>query len=270
MELKGGYYELSFTLSDQPPSAAAIVQPSEPVSTKPSVGHNLLEKLYNDTASQDVFFVFNNAAEGVGDASTGENVNNEKPDTTNESQEPSPASENASVGAETTLGAHKLVLSQWSYFKAMFEGGYAESGPGKKRILIKDVNVQTFQLLLRFMYTGTMPLDAQPKNVYKSFMTKQDVSWEQVFVAAHRYNISELCQWAQEKILAGLASFMTVDFLFRTGYLYDELRGPVIKYIAKNCGIQVATKATRERYRDHPDIVDILGELFEQYFSLHK
>lgn len=63
---------------------------------------------------------------------------------------------------------------------------------------------------------------------------------------------------------------MSVDFLFRTGYLYDELRGPVIEYIAKNCGSQVATKTSRDKYKDHPDIVDILGELFEQYFALHK
>lgn len=44
----------------------------------------------------------------------------------------------------------------------------------------------------------------------------------------------------------------------------------MIKYIAKNCGSQVAAKMTRDKYKDHPDIVDILGELFEQYFLLHK
>ncbi|KAG0034398.1 hypothetical protein BGZ81_004879 [Podila clonocystis] len=264
VELKEGYYELSFSLSDQPPSAAAAAQTSGPVSTKPSVGDSLLERLYNDTTSQDVFFVFSDTVEGAGDATTGETVGDEKLDITNGNRATYLVSDKPSFGTAMTLGAHRLVLSQWPYFKAMFEGGYAESSPGEKRILIMDVNVQTFKLLLRFMYTGTLPLDAQPKNMYKSFMTVQDVSWEQVFTAAHRYDISELCQWAQEKILAGLTSFMSVDFLFRTGYLYDELRGPVIKYIAQNCGSQVATKTTRDRYKDHPDVIDILGELFEQ------
>ncbi|KAF9301601.1 hypothetical protein BGZ74_006512 [Mortierella antarctica] len=270
VELKDGFYELLFTLSDQPLSTATTAQTSEPTSTKPSIGDSLLERLYNDTTNQDVLFVFSNVVEGAENATTGENFDDEKPDTTSGGQAPPLTVDTASVGTESTLGAHRLVLSQWPYFKTMFEGGFVESSPGEKRILIKDVNMQTFKLLLRFMYTGTLPLDAEPKTMYKSFMTKQEASWEQVFTAAHRYNISELCRWAQEKILAGLTSFMSVDFLFRTGYLYDELRRPVIKYIAKNCGTHIATKTIRDRYKDHPDIVDILGEVFEQYFSLHK
>ncbi|KAF9395904.1 hypothetical protein CPC16_006187 [Podila verticillata] len=275
VELKEGYYELSFTLSDQP-SSAVVAATTGPAPANPSVGDNLLDRLYNDTASQDVFFVFSNATEGEDNTATREDIDAEKLTIMGESQAQLLALEKVSVGAKTTidtetiLGAHRLVLTQWPYFRAVFDGGFTESSPGEKRIMINDVQADTFKLLLRFMYTGKLPLDAQPKNVYTSFMTKQHLSWEQIFAAAYRYNIPELCQLAQEKILTGLSPSMSVDFLFRTGYQYDELRGPVIKYIAKNCGSQVATKTSRDKYKNHPDIIDILGELFEQYFSLHK
>lgn len=52
------------------------------------------------------------------------------------------------------IGAHKFVLSQGPYFKAMFEGGFAESGPGVPRIVVKDAKMEPFICMLRSMYVG--------------------------------------------------------------------------------------------------------------------
>lgn len=179
VDLKEDFYELSFTLSDLPSSAAIAAQISGLAPAKPSVGDDLLDRLYNDTASQDVFFVFSNVTEVADDAATREDTDAdaEKLTTMGECQEQIMAFEKLSIGSKATfgteaiVGAHRLVLTQWPYFRTMFEGGFAESSPGEKRIMITDVKADTFRLLLRFMYTGKLPLDAQPKNVYTSSMT---------------------------------------------------------------------------------------------------
>lgn len=48
----------------------------------------------------------------------------------------------------------------------MFESGYAEGGPGKTQIWIKDTKVSTFNLLLDFMSTGRLAAGSIPEIIY--------------------------------------------------------------------------------------------------------
>ncbi|KAG0096982.1 hypothetical protein BGZ93_003691 [Podila epicladia] len=87
-----------------------------------------MKKLYDDAAYQDVSFIFNSAGIDLEDPPT----------------------------QTMKIGAHKLVLTQWPYFKSMFEGGFAESGDGAKQIKIEDIKPATFRLMIKLMYFGNL------------------------------------------------------------------------------------------------------------------
>ncbi|KAG0084851.1 hypothetical protein BGZ93_010112 [Podila epicladia] len=154
----------------------------------------------------------------------------------------------------------------WPYFKAMFEGGFAESGPGEQRIMIQDTKMKTFELLLRFMYTGQLPDHLDPTIMYSDGLEEiEDVSMEDLFLAADRYDIQELRDQTLEPLLDSLDNDNAIPFLFRTAYKFSELRKPVIQFVAKSCGSSIGKKNIRTTYRDHPDVLDIVMDLLEVY-----
>lgn len=40
-----------------------------------------------------------------------------------------------------------------------------------------------------------------------------------------------------------------------------------MRSVAKTCGNQIVKRSMRDSYRDHPDLVDIMGELFQVYLE---
>lgn len=121
------------------------------------------------------------------------------------------------------------------------------------------------------MYTGKIPDDAKPKATYIDQRNKyMDASWESVYLLAHRYDIQELTAMARSSILSKLKPEETVSFLFRTAYLFTDLREPMIKYMTTSCGSILASKSTQLDYMDHPEGVQIFGELFEQLYAIKK
>ncbi|KAG0027613.1 hypothetical protein BGZ81_005462, partial [Podila clonocystis] len=217
-----------------PPQSVVAPEPVAPKPVVPSPSASFLERLYNDVRDRDVAFIFNN------------------PDL-------------ESTSEITVERAHKLVLNQWPYFNHMFRSDFMEGGAGEKEIQVKDVKPQVFQLLLRFMYTGVIPQGEQPTVTFSDSLTNpQEASWEDVFLAAHRYELDELCELAQKQILEKLTSQATIPFLFRTGYLFDSFRAPSIKYIASTNAGQVASKSFRDTYQDHPEFGGLVFELFEE------
>jgi len=281
-----------FTIAFELSSMDVTVPPLEPVTPTPTLGEAILENLYKDEAHEDVHFVFDtsldmSATAGEFDISPGNvsdihtdtkmSVENQKDlgtDTGNldESRDGAePHVKRMRVLGQNTIGAHKLMLCQWPYFKAMFEGGFSEGGPGNKTIRIKDASPKAFHLLLRFMYTGKLLDDAKPKTIYMDPLNKyMDASWESVYLLAHRYDIQELTAMARSSILSELKLEETVSFLFRTAYLFMDLREPVIRYMATSCGSILASKSIRLDYMDHPEGVQIFGELFEQLYAIKK
>ncbi|KAG0257346.1 hypothetical protein BG011_004020 [Mortierella polycephala] len=169
-----------------------------------------------------------------------------------------------------TVSAHKIVLSQFDYFRTMFSSSFAEGGPGIKRITIKDTDVFCFRLLIEFLYLGQLRPFTTPKELSEEQATDHRPTWEDVYIIADRYNIPELRRLAGSRIVAGLNGTWAVPFLFRTAYLFDELRQPVIKYVVKNKMTQVASKKTQEEYFDHPECSAIFGEIISELWAVNS
>ncbi|KAG0325280.1 hypothetical protein BG000_001868 [Podila horticola] len=230
LEVVNGRYQVTICLSSLEYVPEPVVASKSDVSSSAAL---FLERLYHDVHDRDVTFIFNNPDLAITDEITFEK-------------------------------AHKLVLNQWSYFNRMFKSDFMEGGAGEKEIQIKDVKPKVFKLLLRFMYTGTIPHAEQPLATFTDTVTNpQDVSWEDLFLTAHRYEVNELCDHIEKLILEKLTPQTAIPFLFRTGYLFDALRAPSIKYIASTSASQVASKSFRDAYQDHPEFGGLLFELFE-------
>lgn len=252
---------------------------------RPTVGETILENLYGDTDQGDVVFTFDSPVEPP---STGEQSDTTSESSTIQEQEyfdnsdgdqgvPSPGLPNSedqvkkTPSQATSLKAHRLILAQWPYFRTMFESGFAESGPGEKQIRIKDTKITTFDLLLRFMYTGVLPNHHKPAIVYAdALQDNRDASIEDLFLATDRYDIQELRQQTLETLLEELHADSAVPFLFRTAYLFEgELREPVIQFVAKSCGPEMSKKKIYGEYKEHPEVLEIVMDLLEAYRELH-
>ncbi|KAG0037497.1 hypothetical protein BGZ82_002409 [Podila clonocystis] len=195
---------------------------------------SFLDRLYHDTDSRDVSFIFSNP-----DSPTTE-TNVEK--------------------------AHKLILYQWPYFRRMFSSDFVEGGAGEKEIQIKGVKPKVFQMLLRFMYN--IPIAEQPLVAFtEAVANPRDASWEDIFLAADRYELEKLCELAQKNIAEKLTPQVAIPFLFRTGYLFETLRAPTIRYIASTSASQIASQSFRDGYQDHPEFGGLLFEFFKEYHS---
>ncbi|KAF9370663.1 hypothetical protein CPB97_002566 [Podila verticillata] len=247
-------YDVEFCISSRKLTVPALT------ATLPrTLGETILEKLSNDTTYGDVSFTFNNDTNSPSAlaVASGSRKKGRKKSAKTQHQ-------------AVSLKAHKLVLSQWPYFKAMFEGGFAESKPGEHQISIQDTRLKTFRLLLRFSYTGQLLDNQGPSIMYSNELeVSEDTSMEDLFLAADRYNVQELREHTAKPLLDNLDAENAVPFLFRTAYKFPELRKPVMQFVVKSCGSVISKKGIRDTYKEHPDVFDILVDLIETYDELH-
>ncbi|KAF9332619.1 hypothetical protein BG006_004486 [Podila minutissima] len=159
---------------------------------------NLLARVCGNSKLHEIFFVFDTANPHTDSVDCGDSAKQ--------------------------IGAHKLVLRQWPYFRRMLKSDFAEGGPGDQRIQIRDVKPTTFCVLIRFMYAGEIS-----QGVTLTRVCADQTSFEEVFLAAHRYELQELCAWVQKTIVTDVNSTDAIPFLFHVGYLFDELRVPMVK-----------------------------------------
>ncbi|KAF9414940.1 hypothetical protein BGZ94_000232, partial [Podila epigama] len=171
--------------------------------------------------------------------------------------------------AGPTLVAHKVILAQWPYFKLMFESDFAEGGSGHRQVTIKDTSLAVFKVLLRYIYTETVPVDDTVKYVYDNPLNFGNVSWELIFLASDRYDIAGLREEAQRRLITNLCEREVKNFLFRPAYLFHDLRVAAIEYIAKNCGHLFIPSSSRDLFKDHAEYATILGELYETLYNFH-
>ncbi|KAF9407123.1 hypothetical protein BGZ94_002814 [Podila epigama] len=185
----------------------------------PSIPDMVLEGLYGDTKHADVSFVFEDALTQPGLVQGS-------------------AESAVPVTKEQVLTAHSLVLTYWQYFQTMFDGELAKGTAGPARVIIKDTSMATFKVLLCFVYTGKILDVHAPAAVYSDpeMTTMGKSSWEDLFLAANRYDMSELCEFAQKKLIACLDTTTAVPFLFRMAYMFPALRDPVVKFVSTKCG----------------------------------
>ncbi|KAF9414941.1 hypothetical protein BGZ94_000233 [Podila epigama] len=222
----------------------------------------VLDILCNDTKYNDVSFVFpETSVDSLSGCIATKRLKLDRPS--------SAAGNKEEVLVERTLVAHRVILVQWPYFKAMFESDFAEGGAGLRQVTIKDTSLVVFKVLLRYMYTEAVPKDLMPKNVYGSQNIGDNVSWECIFLAADRYDIEGRREEARSQLLLKLNATEAKDFLFRTTYLFEDLRAYVIEYIVKECGHLFVPASSRDLFKDHPEYADILGELYEAHYYLY-
>ncbi|KAF9380150.1 hypothetical protein CPB97_008532 [Podila verticillata] len=157
---------------------------------------------------------------------------------------------------ERIVGAHKMVLSHWPYFKKMID---AKGGdPGKTRIYVRDVDWAAFRVLIRFLYTGRLPPSLEPTIVFADGSTKDgETSWEDLFSIADHCEVDELRQISLTTILSKLTPEGAIPFLFRMAHLHKDLRTPVVKYVATTCGAEISKKSVQQEYADHDDCLEL-------------
>lgn len=167
------------------------------------------------------------------------------------------------------IRAHKLVLCQWPYFKAMLKVD-TQRVVQEKQIHIQDTKKTAFRFLLKFMYVRRLPqdIDTMPVCVHE-IKDEKEASLEDLFHASHRYGVLPLYKQVASLIIRKLDASNCIAFFFRSAYMFSELRGPVIKIVVKYCGDQIAKTSIRDSYRDHQDWYDILCHLFEAHHELY-
>ncbi|KAF9430856.1 hypothetical protein BGZ94_003029 [Podila epigama] len=177
--------------------------------------------------------------------------------------------EPSSEDKEQTLYAHKVVLTQWEYFRKMLTSKFMEGGSEPTRITIKDPSFATFKVLLLYMYTNHIPSTGSGdlKHVYDPCDNDSDVSWERVYFAADRYRLLRLREGAKKQLISSLDATNATAFLFRAAYLFPELRAAVIEYIVKNRDDTFTAKDTTDLYMDHPEFTNIQSEIINAVFK---
>ncbi|KAF9947451.1 hypothetical protein BGZ70_002675, partial [Mortierella alpina] len=173
-----------------------------------------------------------------------------------------------SSDGKPSIGAHKIVLSQVEYFQTMFSSSFAEGGPGVKKILIKDVDIHCFRVLIEFIYLGELRPASIPRSLTEDQASGPTPTWEDLYLLADRYNITPLRDMAGSRILWGLHASWAVPFLFRTAYLFEELRPRVIKFVVKHCVLTIVQKKVQQDYFDHPECSAIFGEIITELSSM--
>lgn len=239
LEPRGGSYEIEVCFSNK-----VVTDSLRPL--RPTIADLIMDRLYRDTAHHDVFFEFDE------DESIMDRIAQEIP--------------GVFARKPLVVSAHKHVLRQWPYFQRMFESEFIEGGEGEKKIQIKDVNPRGFQTLVRFMYAGYIPQDEQPTKVTDN----KTNSWESLFLAAHRYELEELCQMAQRHIVARITPDEAIPLLFRSGYKYDDLRESLVKLIALRSSSVASGKPFRDQYSDHPEFGLLVHGIYQESRILHS
>lgn len=176
----------------------------------------------------------------------------------------------ATVPVIRRFGACKVILSQWPYFKAMFSSEFAEGGSGKIEIRVKDINAKTFLETLLYFYEGQLHNPPDTDNIFE-VGDPAKATWEALYLAADRYRIDDSRKEALVKILGGLNRTNAVAFLFRMAFLFEELRESTVKFVARNCNAEMADKKEfYNKYKDHPQIAELVLEIFQEYHGDHE
>ncbi|KAG0321593.1 hypothetical protein BGZ99_003808 [Dissophora globulifera] len=207
-------------------------------------------------------------------ASTNNNMQNQNFGVNEGSSTPATVATAAAITTATipttrteSVGAHKLVLAGSNYFKTMFSSSFAEGGPGVKRVIIKDTDIHCFRLLIEFLYLGRLRASTYPKILTEDQAVDELPTWEDVYLVADRYDVPALRQMAVVRLLAGLDGSWAVSFLFRTAYLFEDLRPRLIRYVAQHCMAKIVDKKLQKQYFDHPECSSIFGEIMSELWS---
>ncbi|KAI1314594.1 hypothetical protein EDD11_001977 [Mortierella claussenii] len=179
-----------------------------------------------------------------------------------------PSTTAATTDILVNIGAHKLVLSQYEYFRTMFSSAFAEGKPGIQFIQVKDTDYVCFQTLIDYLYMGRFNSGTVPKTLTEDEAVDGTPTWEDLYLIADRYNIQKLKSLAATHLLEGLNTSWALPFLFRTAYLFDELRTPVIRLVVRKRPQDLLTKQVLAQYYNHVECGPLFAEMLEEMSQL--
>ncbi|KAF8946039.1 hypothetical protein BGZ52_009111, partial [Haplosporangium bisporale] len=94
------------------------------------------------------------------------------------------------------------------------------------------------------MHVGRLPQDVDTIVVCTDKLEdEKEASLEDLFLVGHRYNVPQLYNEVASLILQKLDAFNCIAFLFRSAYMFNELREPVIEIVAKIRRNQIVKRA---------------------------
>ncbi|KAF9395913.1 hypothetical protein CPC16_006196 [Podila verticillata] len=94
------------------------------------------------------------------------------------------------------------------------------------------------------MHVGRLPQDVDTIVVCTDKLEDEnEASLEDLFLVGHRYNVPQLYNEVVSLILQKLDAFYCIAFLFRSAYMFNELREPVIEIVAKARRNQIVKRA---------------------------
>ncbi|KAG0342234.1 hypothetical protein BG000_006153 [Podila horticola] len=261
--------------SDGPEAYIEPVQrmkPKKPDYHKPAKSTESAQPTESETASWTLFFKQAGSSTNTTDTLKDSTKMIDLPkDMTKEQtykEETDNSREGESVAEAPKIGAHKMILWQWPYFRRLLESVPAQNRFGPVTIKLKSTDADTLTIVIRFMYIQMLPtqlLTFQDEEEDDDTTCTSTSNWEKVFIAAERFKIEELQRIACSKILDGLSEATAIPFLFRAAYLYSDFRATVVEYVAQNLHHVVTKRPFRDAYGDHSDFRELHGEIFQAF-----
>ncbi|CAG8452511.1 6774_t:CDS:2 [Paraglomus occultum] len=122
---------------------------------------------------------------------------------------------------------------------------------------LPDVAYPTLNALLLYLYIDLIHFDADPKS---------SISALAIYTLADQYCISDLSELAKASILENLSPENVAEMLFGSGYLYPELKGPLLEYIIRNFN-DVKKSEGFKHVLDHPEEYENYAEVIKEIFA---
>ncbi|CAG8541787.1 5128_t:CDS:2 [Paraglomus brasilianum] len=132
------------------------------------------------------------------------------------------------------------------------------SKPSQYHVIdLPEVSYPTLNALLLYLYIDLIHFDADPKS---------SISALAIYTLADQYCITDLSELAKASILENLSPENVAEMLFGSGYLYPELKGPLLEYIIRNFNDVKKSEGFRH-VLDHPEEYENYAEVIKEIFA---
>ncbi|KAF9366594.1 hypothetical protein BGX34_000614 [Mortierella sp. NVP85] len=196
---------------------------------------------------------------------------------------------------KVALWANRTILDKHLRLQELL--GTADHTPAM--IPIQGISLTTFCVLLKYLYTGDLGLDVDPSQFlmcdmdqlkddpfmnligstavlnksleeynaaqfYATWNVKDKVTWSDLFLAADRFEITELREQCLDNLLASVNENNAMEILFGVGTCFrDEVYNPIMKYILSHLGdtFAIQTQDPFKRFADHAQCHEVMLEL---------
>jgi len=196
---------------------------------------------------------------------------------------------------KVTLWANRTILDKHLRLQELFSA--ASYKP--TMIPIEGISLTTFCVLLKYLYTEDLDLTVDPSQYlmcdmdqlkdersmdsisssevlnktlkeynaaqfYATWNVKDKVTWSDLFLAADRFEITNLRKQCLDNLLASVDKSNAMEILFGVGMCFrKEIREPVMKFISEHLDdvFSLETQDPFKRFADHEGCHEVMLEL---------